>query len=187
MASRTACCLLASWLLHLLAYREQEESLTNLSPAEQLKQLDVCAVGPLRVTAALLKHGLVKKATGKLVIISSQAGSVEWRRTQNKVQRARAPSLTLTLTLALAPALTLTLTLTLAPALTLTLITNQDKGHDYGHHMSRAACNIAAVRSPPLSAPLRPSRPLSASLRPSLPLSALSAPSRVSHRGGAPL
>ena len=85
MASRTACCLLASWLLHLLAYREQEESLTNLSPAEQLKQLDVCAVGPLRVTAALLKHGLVKKATGKLVIISSQAGSVEWRRTQNKV------------------------------------------------------------------------------------------------------
>ena len=91
MASRTACCLLASWLLHLLAYREQEESLTNLSPAEQLKQLDVCAVGPLRVTAALLKHGLVKKATGKLVIISSQAGSVEWRRTQNKVRaRARA-------------------------------------------------------------------------------------------------
>ena len=86
MASRTACCLLASWLLHLLAYREQEESLTNLSPAEQLKQLDVCAVGPLRVTAALLKHGLVKKATGKLVIISSQAGSVEWRRTQNKVR-----------------------------------------------------------------------------------------------------
>jgi len=83
---------------------EQEETLSNLSPAEQLKQIDVCAVGPMRVTAALLKHGLVKKATGKVVIISSQAGSVEWRRTQNK-----------------------------------------DKGHDYGHHMSRAACNIAAV------------------------------------------
>jgi len=37
-------------------------------------------------------------------VISSQAGSAEWRRTQNK-----------------------------------------DVGHDYGHHMSRAACNIAAV------------------------------------------
>ncbi len=70
-------CLLASW--------EQEETLANLSPAEQLKQIDVCAVGPLRVTAALLKHGLVTKGTGKVVIISSQAGSVEWRRTQNKV------------------------------------------------------------------------------------------------------
>lgn len=83
---------------------EQEETLSNLSPAEQLKQIDICAVGPLRVTAALLARGLVKKGTGKVVFISSQAGSVEWRRTQNK-----------------------------------------DKGHDYGHHMSRAACNIAAV------------------------------------------
>ena len=64
----------------------------------------MCAVGPLRVTAALLKHGLIKKPAGKVVVISSQAGSVEWRRTQNK-----------------------------------------DKGRDYGHHMSRAACNIAAV------------------------------------------
>jgi len=41
---------------------------------------------------------------GGIVIITSQAGSVSWRFTQNK-----------------------------------------DVGHDYGHHMSRAACNIAAV------------------------------------------
>ena len=40
----------------------------------------------------------------KIVIITSQAGSVEWRKTQNK-----------------------------------------DEGGDYGHHMSRAACNIAGV------------------------------------------
>ncbi len=40
----------------------------------------------------------------KLVIITSQAGSVEWRATQNK-----------------------------------------DVGGDYGHHMSRAACNMAGA------------------------------------------
>mmetsp|Transcript_31988 Transcript_31988/g.36393 ORF Transcript_31988/g.36393 Transcript_31988/m.36393 type:complete len:126 (-) Transcript_31988:234-611(-) len=40
----------------------------------------------------------------KLAIITSQAGSVEWRSTQNK-----------------------------------------DDGGDYGHHMSRAACNIAGA------------------------------------------
>ena len=50
----------------MLASWGQEETLANLSPAEQLKQIDVCAVGPLRVTAALLKHGLVSKGTGKV-------------------------------------------------------------------------------------------------------------------------
>jgi len=82
---------------------EQEETLENLSPAEQLKQIDICAVGPMRITAALHRHGLIKQQTGKVAVISSQAGSVEWRLTQNP------------------------------------------KGHDYGHHMSRAACNIASV------------------------------------------
>jgi len=41
---------------------------------------------------------------GRIVTISSQAGSCEWRTTQNK-----------------------------------------NKGGDYGHHMSRAACNIGMV------------------------------------------
>ena len=35
-----------------------EETLQNLSPAEQLKQIDICAVGPMRVTAALHGAGL---------------------------------------------------------------------------------------------------------------------------------
>ena len=83
---------------------EQEETLDNFSPKEQLKQIDICAVGPLRVSAALLRAGLVKAQTGKVVVITSQAGSAEWRFTQNK-----------------------------------------DVGHDYGHHMSRAACNIGFV------------------------------------------
>ncbi|CAE7496365.1 csgA [Symbiodinium natans] len=59
-------------------------------------------LGPLRVTSALYKGGLLKG--GKVLIITSQAGSCEWRSVQNK-----------------------------------------DEGGDYGHHMSRAACNIAAV------------------------------------------
>ena len=79
------------------------ETLTNMDFSEQLKQLDVCAVGPMRVSATLYNAGLVKKDGGKIIIISSQAGSAEWRFTQ-------------------------------CP-----------EGGNYGHHMSRAACNIAGV------------------------------------------
>jgi hypothetical protein len=68
---------------------------------EDAKQIAICALGPLHVSATMVKAELIK---GKIVIISSQAGSAEWRTTQNK-----------------------------------------DKGGDYGHHMSRAACNIAGV------------------------------------------
>jgi len=83
-------------------FMEAKETLTSLDDGEELKQIDVCALGPLRVTAELHRAGLLK--AGKVVIISSQAGSAEWRFTQNRGQ-----------------------------------------GGDYGHHMSRAACNIAAV------------------------------------------
>lgn len=75
----------------------------NLNFDEQLKQINVCALGPLRMNAALVNAKALAK-DAKLVIITSQAGSVEWRTTQNK-----------------------------------------DEGGDYGHHMSRAACNIAGV------------------------------------------
>jgi NAD(P)-dependent dehydrogenase (short-subunit alcohol dehydrogenase family) len=79
------------------------ETLGNLNFAEELKQIDICALGPLRVNAALRTAN--KLAPGaKLLIVSSQAGSTEWRKTQNK-----------------------------------------GTGGDYGHHMSRAACNIAGV------------------------------------------
>merc|ERR1712194_82652 len=70
---------------------------------EQLKQIDICGLGPLRVNAALVQAKALAE-DAKLVIISSQAGSAEWRSVQNK-----------------------------------------DKGGDYGHHMSRAACNMAGV------------------------------------------
>lgn len=75
----------------------------NLNFDEELKQINICALGPLRVNSALVNAGALA-TDAKLVIITSQAGSVEWRATQNK-----------------------------------------DEGGDYGHHMSRAACNIAGV------------------------------------------
>mmetsp|Transcript_15716 Transcript_15716/g.47686 ORF Transcript_15716/g.47686 Transcript_15716/m.47686 type:complete len:313 (-) Transcript_15716:281-1219(-) len=70
---------------------------------EELKQIDICAVGPLRVNSALINAGKLTPGA-KIIIITSQAGSCEWRTTQNA-----------------------------------------DQGGDYGHHMSRAACNIAGV------------------------------------------
>jgi NAD(P)-dependent dehydrogenase (short-subunit alcohol dehydrogenase family) len=75
----------------------------TLNFEEQLKQIDICALGPLRMNSALVAAGALAK-DAKLAIITSQAGSVEWRKTQNK-----------------------------------------DEGGDYGHHMSRAACNIAGA------------------------------------------
>jgi len=45
-------------------------------------QLDICAIGPLRITNALYKAGKLKD-DGKIIIITSQAGSCEWRLTQN--------------------------------------------------------------------------------------------------------
>jgi NAD(P)-dependent dehydrogenase (short-subunit alcohol dehydrogenase family) len=85
-------------------FTAHHETMDALDFGEELKQIDICAVGPLRITAALRSKGLIKKNGGKVIVISSQAGSAEWRKTQNK-----------------------------------------DEGGDYGHHMSRAACNIAAV------------------------------------------
>ena len=78
------------------------ETLSAMDFAEQLKQIDVCAVGVLRVSTACVNGGLVA-AGGKVIIISSQAGSTDWRFTQ-------CPD-----------------------------------GGNYGHHMSRAACNIGGV------------------------------------------
>ena len=78
------------------------ETLSAMDFEEQLKQIDVCAVGVLRVSSACVNGGLVA-AGGKIIIISSQAGSTDWRFTQ-------CPD-----------------------------------GGNYGHHMSRAACNIGGV------------------------------------------
>lgn len=86
-------------------FYNSEEMVTNdsLNFEEQIKQINICGIGPLRVNnAAIVNKALAPNA--KLIIITSQAGSVEWRAIQNK-----------------------------------------DKGGDYGHHMSRSCCNMAAV------------------------------------------
>eukprot|EP00531_Pseudo-nitzschia_arenysensis_P020249 CAMPEP_0116129290 /NCGR_PEP_ID=MMETSP0329-20121206/7847_1 /TAXON_ID=697910 /ORGANISM="Pseudo-nitzschia arenysensis, Strain B593" /LENGTH=281 /DNA_ID=CAMNT_0003623551 /DNA_START=175 /DNA_END=1020 /DNA_ORIENTATION=- len=75
----------------------------SLNFEEQLKQINICALGPLRVNAAAVSAKALAD-DAKLIIVTSQAGSCEWRKVQNK-----------------------------------------DEGGDYGHHMSRAACNIAGV------------------------------------------
>eukprot|EP00581_Thalassiosira_minuscula_P017640 CAMPEP_0183717686 /NCGR_PEP_ID=MMETSP0737-20130205/11227_1 /TAXON_ID=385413 /ORGANISM="Thalassiosira miniscula, Strain CCMP1093" /LENGTH=280 /DNA_ID=CAMNT_0025947163 /DNA_START=53 /DNA_END=895 /DNA_ORIENTATION=+ len=86
-------------------FYEPKEMVTDdsLNFGEQIKQIDICGLGHLRVNNALVQAKALAPGA-KLVIITSQAGSVEWRTTQNK-----------------------------------------DEGGDYGHHMSRACCNMAAV------------------------------------------
>uniref|UniRef100_A0A061R5F7 Short-chain dehydrogenase n=1 Tax=Tetraselmis sp. GSL018 TaxID=582737 RepID=A0A061R5F7_9CHLO len=78
------------------------ETIENLNFDEELKMIDICAVGPLRVTAALFNAGLLK-AGARVAMITSQGGSIAWRTVQN-------PS-----------------------------------GHDFGHHMSKAAANMMGV------------------------------------------
>lgn len=84
---------------------QQKEMVTDdaLNFKEQMKQIDICGIGPLRVNNAVIQ-GKALAPNAKLIIITSQAGSTGWRATQNK-----------------------------------------DEGGDYGHHMSRACCNMAAV------------------------------------------
>merc|ERR1719218_302002 len=64
--------------------------------------IDICAVGPLRITAGLVNNGNLKSG-GKVAMITSQGGSIDWRTVQNP------------------------------------------EGGDYGHHMSKAAANMAGV------------------------------------------
>lgn len=58
------------------------ETLESLNMPEELKMINICALGPLRVSAALVNAGLVKEG-GKVAVISSQSGSVTWRDVQN--------------------------------------------------------------------------------------------------------
>mmetsp|Transcript_6937 Transcript_6937/g.11660 ORF Transcript_6937/g.11660 Transcript_6937/m.11660 type:complete len:299 (-) Transcript_6937:277-1173(-) len=84
----------------------------HLNFKQEMLMIDICAVGVLRVTSALYTAGkLVRAGTpGKVIIITSQAGSCKWRFTQNAAPEFGA-----------------------------------EFHGNYGHHMSRAACNIMAV------------------------------------------
>lgn len=63
-------------------FYEPLETLEELNFEEELKMIDICAVGPLRISSGLVNAGLVKKG-GKIAMITSQGGSVAWRTTQN--------------------------------------------------------------------------------------------------------
>jgi len=78
------------------------ETIESLNFSEQLKMIDICALGPLRMSSSLFNLGLIQ-SDGKIAMITSQGGSIAWRKEQN-------PS-----------------------------------GHDYGHHMSKAAANMMGV------------------------------------------
>lgn len=109
-------------------YEPHESILENtLNMNEELSMIDICALGPLRITNALIHgkylcttndlptsnedasinvNGEVDRNTqhpSKIVFITSQGGSIAWRFTQNP------------------------------------------KGGDYGHHMSKAAANMMGV------------------------------------------
>jgi hypothetical protein len=63
-------------------FKADVEKLDCLDFADELKTIDICACGPLRVTAALINGGLLK-AGSKVIMITSQGGSVSWRTVQN--------------------------------------------------------------------------------------------------------
>ena len=59
---------------------DKGESTLNFS--EELKMIDICALGPLRITNALYHSKLLKEGC-KIAMITSQGGSVSWRTVQN--------------------------------------------------------------------------------------------------------
>lgn len=58
------------------------DNLDSVQEEAAIEQFSVCGFGPVRCVAALKKANLLKGA--KVAIISSQAGSAQWRFTQNK-------------------------------------------------------------------------------------------------------
>ena len=62
-------------------FKADRETLDNLDFPDQLKTIDICALGPLRVTQSLVNGGLLQKDS-KVIMITSQGGSVTWRPVQ---------------------------------------------------------------------------------------------------------
>lgn len=64
-------------------FYEPEEKIDSLNFKEELKMIDICALGPLRISANLFNNGLLKEGQSSIVMITSQGGSITWRTTQN--------------------------------------------------------------------------------------------------------
>lgn len=66
-----------------MGYKRQEvEKVDNLDFPDQLKQINISALGHLRVTSSLLNENILKEGS-KVIMITSQAGSVSWRMIQS--------------------------------------------------------------------------------------------------------
>lgn len=63
-------------------FYEPVEMIDSLNFKEELKMIDICALGPLRVSANMYNNGLLKDGSS-VAMITSQGGSVSWRTTQN--------------------------------------------------------------------------------------------------------
>jgi NAD(P)-dependent dehydrogenase (short-subunit alcohol dehydrogenase family) len=65
-------------------FYEPVEKVTDrsLNFKEELKMIDICALGPLRVSANLFQNGLLKEGS-VIAMITSQGGSISWRTVQN--------------------------------------------------------------------------------------------------------
>ena len=64
-------------------FYEPLETLDSMNFDEELKMIDICAVGPLRVSSLMFNEGKIKAPGGKIAMITSQGGSVAWRVVQN--------------------------------------------------------------------------------------------------------
>ena len=63
-------------------FYEPVEKIDSLNFKEELLMIDICALGPLRVSANLYNNGLLKEGSS-IAMITSQGGSISWRTTQN--------------------------------------------------------------------------------------------------------
>ena len=66
-------------------FYEPVEKIDSLNFKEEMKMIDICAVGPLRVASNLFNNGLLKGGESTVVMITSQGGSISWRTVQNPV------------------------------------------------------------------------------------------------------
>jgi len=63
-------------------FYEPEETLKSMNFKEQWKMIDICALGPLRISTNLVNAGLMKEGS-RIAMITSQGGSISWRTVQN--------------------------------------------------------------------------------------------------------
>ena len=64
-------------------FYEPVEKIDSLNFKEEMKMIDICALGPLRVSANLFNNGLLKDGQSSIAMITSQGGSISWRTVQN--------------------------------------------------------------------------------------------------------